>query len=816
MANLESIRQDTLYFTGWNYLASSCWMKIQQVDISRDQDDPFRNRELPKSCTNRNGLFARVDSLVGWSTDKFRIPQKLNTDVQLLGELMERLTNIWLWPSGYDSRQARLLQVLPNVHYYSYTGRHRFDRAPVTRLFLGVPYRVWFDWAYPYSLVPEEDESTRLYPFGDLDSKIGSRKVDGKWNRPRLVRFKKAGDFDQSGLYETEILDASGKVVSKIKPPKVKPSEPKWMQFRPPEHEWMQDDPEAKKPRPRLIMPHTDGFLLLHKYFMVLLEAYNLLRAYQLTISNFQRDMHLLDQVDHMLELSGRSNDPKSPEDADTLPQIKEGFELISIFKGEAKSMAEQTEKLMVQLKPPFKWLIHFHKSDAYKKANKDWYRFDNFLGPLTFFELGAWVIRQSPFAEEFYDLYGKDMIKPVGKTWPGVRDQEKDTMLTDPRFQGKETIEAVDASLAWAKRSVKIYTSVNQMYAYYHVTPIVKELAPLVDKVSADELKDFVTFLTDNPQAADFVDELEVMARKNPNAPPPGELQSKLKKIDFPGRKSLPIIGAGLDAFQRTVRLVTLAESLESHKWDQNAIMAVSRDVLGLANSAATLMGKSGKFVFKKVLGPVTAALDVWIYVDKSYQEFCLNDYYRGSMRGIQAIGAGLCLAAIYTAWVPVAGWLTSTVLVVIGTLLIVAAELALWIEKKFFVSDWEEHARNLYGGVLMDVREWHYDVDVRRRSINVGPFGKLLGRYNGMKKKWNERTIGPYNHSFEWVLEDNDTWDEFPEFRWRYLERNETEHKQKYIEYCQELAKKRGQTWSPGPGKLLPPPPDLPYPRP
>ena len=209
-------------------------------------------------------------------------------------------------------------------------------------------------------------------------------------------------------------------------------------------------------------------------------------------------------------------------------------------------------------------------------------------------------------------------------------------------------------------------------------------------------------------------------------------------------------------------------------------------------------------------MIGPLGAAVETGLYAKLAVSNFEVGDYYTGAMRAMQATGSALCCVATYTRFVPLAGIPLSTVLVLVGTALILAAEIALWIQDNWN-EEWENHTLKLYGALQQDVcefkfrnvRTYKYD-HIYTRPVVIGSFGPLVREYGKKKKDWFGTKDG---RRLEKLIKFDDTWEGFPEWRWRYLEHgqeNDPKVRKNYEAYCKRLY----PMWKPAT-----PPPRLPH---
>ncbi|UJR78495.1 hypothetical protein [Sandaracinus amylolyticus] len=789
---MRTIDTDVILFTGYRYVASSCWLHIEPVGHDDGQQvgrlrGTTRNGFLfaTSSADVTDGAFASLSPRIELSAASSRAPEAL----------MKALANFWQYGDPGAQSGRRDESRMHPVHY-STTGsqpiRPSFARA--AHLMEDVPYRVRMDWALPYCL-KAEGQDTDLHPFELRSARVQGRTLErtgeSHWNRTYLVRFRRSASWSTERTYVTEVLADDGTVLRTISPPRPSRSDPAWM-TRPPS----EPSTEPGSPRPRLALPHFEGFLLLHKLWLFMVDAYEHICSFRLAQANLLRDRFRLGSLRTMFEYAGGST-----EDADARRYVGEALRLIHAFSGQLDENERDLQAAYERSSDAtFGYLVEVFgqegESSIRGTMHRDWYSFPQFLGPLTFLDLAVWLVRQSHRADDFYRRYGRDMLRPPGGSWSAVSESD-DPMIVDERFvDDPDPTELANDVLGWAKRSLKVYASVNQLFVYHHARFLFEEHAivtggDFTHQPSLEELRDFANYLANDRSSAQW-EQMFNSRVSGADVPEtlygggPGALHQRVEQVRYANRRTFPAIASALDAIASAI---TLTDIVARHQQDPSSlggqqIYDLATNTLGLTQAMASLAGyDSARFVTG--LGHALAVAEIGYSGYQAFDAFVREDYYTGTMRSLQAAGATAVFASGFLA---ATGGGTPLAIVTWagGTAVVIGAEIALWVDQQLR-EDHQRHAQALWESLQDEAIEWEWDEVARRPAVVTPALRRVLAEHAREKRRWSDATVD--HRRLANLIDTRTTWMNFPSARWRYLDMHDDASRADYAAYCRRL---------------------------
>lgn len=885
MSEAVAMEWDTVFYTGRNVLAEGNYLAVATLREAVEgvlRSFTGRNTQMGFLCTTRNGQLcsANPDHLTADPSDQTShvvIPEDYHDDVH---RLMRALLREWLAESdaAVDNRDAANDRLTvrtrtPGGDRPGWAGSRRLmairgvnpdEVVGETDMAAGLPYVVYMDWSFPYLLRTRGDAHTRLFPF-NLDTSVvnGSPLSDqGSWNRPRLVRFYIPSDFDHTRTYVTQEWRRSDEYPDGAWQAVGVPDAISWNgRARTPETASL-FRADRSTARPRVKLPHDDGFLLLQRFFKWIVQAYLLLRRYRMAGAYIERDLTTLGTLEHLFELTGRSN----PRDSRTTALVREAFQLTRHFKEQAHEKRTQVYDTFAQRLGPFRQLLNFWARTDQETINpsfrtawvNDWHRFTNPLGPLAFMEIAVYLLRHSPLHEDFYRRYGDQMlVVPAGaqRTWQGAA--QNNPMLVDQNVPlVADTVEALD----WSKKALKVFVSINEMFMYHHARVLYgrhrevwwfthtppRDLNVLTRNYTRN-FRRFVEYLTgmsrsdidayvgdlcvEDVSRWDWEDVSIGSERASPRQDPelpPDRFRQPLRRVRLLGTVANQL-GRGsdvLDGAERIMKLMQLADSISRRDdWSTAHLTSFGYEVTQLSGAASSLLGS---FAARAVTRTACARVAVGAaFVDVLFKQYHLTssslDTFRGrgnvsdvGIRALQAASAYLSLAAGITAFVPGAGWPATVVtgLLSIGTW--TAAEVLQW-HRDQSMPGYRRYAGQLVS-MLLPEQDGQYQPPApyqmaqydpfardivhndREQRFHLGEFRTLVQQYNRQKQQWAQRQISGSTLR-EFVVSVDNAWTNFPEARWRYLDMGQENQRGAYITYCQRndyLDRQGG--WPPG----------------
>ena len=679
------IETETILYSGRNSLAEGYWLRVLP---------PGDNRHF--LCTTRNGqlCYSHSSHITGPPspnrTAHIEVDPALNSDP---ARLIETLVRLWEEPWRDDGGRPDTGELPPRtVHYFNDHGdrpagatHFQLRATAVSRDDQSHPeisytacneeapyYDIQMDWAWPYCLVAQGRTDTQLIPFDLGESRILGREVPGARQRHPVirVRFLRIDDpdseefFDVTRTYVTERWD--GTRWRRLSTSAIRLNwtrqrvdgydhlPPEWFSIlHPPpgireRRRHIQQlllDP-ATDPRtanaylasflkPRLQLPHNQNFILLHKFFLWLKEAYKLRNAFFLARGYVERDLNLLGHLDRLFDLTAQCNSDNATvtDDQVTRNKLRHGLTLTDHFRQQALAAGRQLDNVFDYQSTGspanpgvFMQMINFW-GDARGNINpsfrdvwtNDWYRFDNFLGPLTFMELALWVIRQSPHhASDFYQRFGRQLVLPPPSPGHPITAQSAETnnpMLVNPDFKAAfsapaQRVFSGQEAMSWVKSALSTYGKVNDLFMLYHVSTLFSwhhnigfrgahPLGRFRTTVSIADLKGMVRQLSGMSlqQAEDFLQQVLHNNGQAPTRLTPQAFRRAQVRIDaatqFPGHSRLPSLLNALDTLIRVAKLMQMGDALlgRQQQWDGRTFAQMSSEFLGLSSTAASLL---------------------------------------------------------------------------------------------------------------------------------------------------------------------------------------------------------------------------------
>lgn len=463
-----------MVFTGWGCVASSCFIKIRPFHPRCDEDPTLL------IATSRDGIMSVMDPAevthpyagmaysgvgsrdqdhdprAGWRT---KIETALHREPK---RLLKRLSALWTNPPAKMARHPLYHASRDNVL------RPRGREAP--ELTLGTPYEIQMDWAFPYAL---KDDGTggvpvpqRIFPFNLETSYVHGHPLvvptADHWNPTLIVRFSKvarAGTARNAGDrhydYITEVLTRDLTVIYPFAAP-ARGSDPLTaLSFR----------GRARAGRlantsPRLSIPIFEGFLLLHKMWLLTVEGNIRNEMHTIAEASITRDRAKIEALALTFSCihDNISVHRTGPEACDRLREVSD------------TASANLARQHSVSDSPTFRALFDAYMGRGHHGIKlrdieaRYWYRFPHFLGPLTFLWLGMYVLSESPIASQVSDAIGSYALRPPNlpgapvAAWESDHSEGDDVMLVDKRFIDVSNPPMLaEDPIGWSKRSVSI-----------------------------------------------------------------------------------------------------------------------------------------------------------------------------------------------------------------------------------------------------------------------------------------------------------------------------------------------------------------------
>ena len=783
---VRTLDPDTILYTGWDYVASSCWLRVATPGATATEEPLYLG-------TTRHG-FMYVTNPESMFPSTLGVHPHAYLDVALNGDpdaLMRALMNFWQF--GEPDLRSFSETVVHPIHFFSDRGpdlRPTYLRAP--SLSEGLDYQVQMDWSFPYCLRLDgqsDSDLTMIYPFelkrSIVNGRLLNRTGDRHWNLPYSVRFRRSPNWDEDRCYITDVLREDGTAYGlPLSPRPPSRSDPAWMFV-------------DGVPRPRLRLPHSRGFLLLHKLWLFMMEGYEHIQSFVLAQSNPLRTRYRLRSLRRMFEYAGQSNAPGS----DGRRYASEAMKLIDTFSTENDRHDRDLERTYTSNSAAvFDYLVGFFGNESdwgcAESMRRDWYSFSHFLGPLTFLELAVWIIRQSPRAQDFYLLHGRSMLRPPTGRWVSGA-QSDNSMIPDERFvEEPEPPEYVNDGISWSKRTLKTYAFVNQIFMYYHARelwfptasrgvlrqnnrpggrmssffPTLEDLTKFAEYLAQADGSDFVQRMDDWLQDRKLQSDVYHMAIFDDAA----DLTRRVDTIRFAHAQQFPHIAGCLDVLSSTLALAALDEAYRTSPgtfgWRQ--AFDTASELLGLTDTMATLAGLDGALFFRN-LNKSLPYISIGVSTYDAYSAFAREDYYTGSLRSLQAVGAGAILASGYLGSSGV-GATPAIVTFLSGTLVVIAADIAIWVHEHN-TEPHQRYAGSLFEAICTDpptVDHWDHLVRWPPNRVRY-PLVRHLERFAERRQVWAKAEIDA--RTLKDDIDQDDTWLHFPVHLWRYLDLRE-----------------------------------------
>ena len=858
--DIEDIHVDTLFYTGWDVPALSCFLKMELVPLLDGPEYPATVTGPDRySCTTRNGYICRTteaEMIDIHGPDApfrqfYRIPKSLNGDLQALAA---RLFNYWEYsdegpvPPDDDMHGTRRLRNVPATVHYNMTRVAQRPPPPrpgvrETRLMTDVLYRIWVDWGFPYCLLAVDDEGnldtgTRLIPFAIAGQGCRScgqpARPRGGWNTSCIVRFVAPPPGTPRGNYGTELCYREGDEWRSrtINPPAARPSDPAWTRCR------------DGDPRPRLVLPNKGGFLLLQKLWWKMCTAYKKLNCYNHVRRHLQTHLHCLGELDHMLDMEGRMTPPDEQVERRWLGHA---FTTISDLNQVAEGRVAELDRgfRLPRHREPFTYIHNFWKRDEDASVNPTfqwywdncWWHFPHFLGPITFMELAVWIMRQSPYHVQFFNKYGHDMFVPIrpGTSWEGDTNPATNFMAIDRRArQSPHTIPGV-APMTWVKQSVSVYAKVVELFTYHYASSFygwhregaLALRARLGGTVSSfryqpnmGQMSDFIQYVSgmDRAEVDRFVRNAMPPSQGGPGLAP-ATVRRRIQFLQRVGRLRIGPIGDVLDVILRTMKLLQFGLSVQENtaQWTPQHLADTANELFGLSTTARSLLGTGATQAGRLALRRATiygAIFDSVLASGEALEAFTDRDSEAQVHRSMKAVGSYLCLAAIIAAGVPGAGWPVAITLGAMGTVLQYGAHVSEQAARAG-LNNWRRRAEQLCTTLYTNIPP-SADYPPLDRILDAGPFGTIRREYNQQMDVLEQRSGIGSALTLQGFVQRGDTWSVFPGARWGYLEQGNHAARSDFIRHCEQIDSRwRAPT---NPRAPIPDPPLLPHdsPRP
>lgn len=796
---MHDLPLDALFETAFGYPAESFVLRFQEPPATMSDPEP----DVFYYVTDRRGEYHHAPWTLEENPFRADDPTLLFTIRRRLldepHEFTDTLVDLWHIPRARPEggRIARWQRRVTGTHPLHQSRPP--ERRTTRRVLLDHWYDVRVDWAFPACL-RLEGEDTQLSPLHLGRTKLRGRDVDPGSYEERRLKFVREGD----GFVTVE-----------------RAADGQERRFTP------QGLGERSGGRPRVVLPHTGGFVLLHKIFRLTSRARHELWLLRAARERLQRDGLLLARLVNLYTLSYGMTDPSTDDG-------REVRGVIDQIHRKAHELQRATEQRLDRLEEHAResgalaWLADdLWRDRSFARAwSRTWHQLDHALGPLAFLRAALWTVRDSPLEATFYERHGAALLRlpPRPQRRPT---EDDDPLLINDAYRPPAPDAGLTTAVDYLSKSVKLWTEANTWFAHRHAMSLLNVEMRGVRRtagvpITVEQIEDFIEFVTEThpDQVRRYVRRV-VRESGQPYAPTHRAFRERLERLEGAHRRSNPKLGDLLDSFGRVLTMVSFAQSLQAETWDTDHLIDFGKNVLEATDAGAIILGKEGAECIGRVLGPIIAAADIAIAARDIHLAYVEGRDTDAMISGAKAIGAALIGAAAFMNAFPGAG----PVCVGMGTLISFGAELY-GIYREYTRDDWEREALGIHALVFPadEADEFNVDGDApgalhteprrRRRSAElVSRYGRYLGTLQAHvleKARLREHRyqvpgwFGDRESTLAVILREGEIFANFPEPRWRYIDREQREFREEYVEHCRAVDprwRERGSRPSPPP---------------